>query len=280
VNARRLAIASLVLGTLLAFAPAGQRSAVGAPAEGATAASAARPVVLARHWAPVTAVALDGNVLAWAGQGQRRYPIVRARMLPSGRAHTPLAWSPDGRSIVARDRDDLVTLAVAGGRRRTVLAGRLADLRCGPHVRAGAASWSPAGARVYYAAATGRADGACLVLSVRRGGTDRRELGVGDFATLSPDGRLLATGRAGTISVMRLDGSLVGGPWPGTAPSWSSDSSGLAYVEGRRVHVRDADGGNARALTAKGSEAWNPQWRPRPRASRSSEPPHREDGQG
>jgi len=148
-------------------------------------------------------------------------------------------------------------------------------------------SWSPDGTRIAFAAAAGVEDGeresTAGIFTAAVDGSDVKRLtdsaAINVFPVFSPDGTRIAfqSDRAGThdIWVMDVDGSdpvrltdFPDGPEDEYTPTWSPDSTRIAFVRGEipsggpgELWVMDADGSNARVQLAEPLADF-PSWSP------------------
>jgi Tol biopolymer transport system component len=129
-------------------------------------------------------------------------------------------------------------------------------------------TWSPDGARLAFSARSG---GPSSVFVVQSDGTQLRSLATGRSPSWSPDGTRIAYSAPQDgdeeIFVAGLDGSdpkrLTTHPGRDTTPRWTPDGRQIAFASGRsdssrlqgveygsEIHLMNADGSDARALTA------------------------------
>ena len=213
-------------------------------------------------WSP------DGRRIAYGDLGVftiRSDGTQRKRVVSNAWAGFPL-WSPDGREILfqnggADGQDHWHTVPAAGGKVRAVAVAAFSS----------SPAWSPDSTRIAFeravgAAASHPASGSQIAL-VRRNGKGLRSLTTGDGhryrPAWSPNGRLIAFERNGSVLVIRDDGTrsrvLTRGLEPQFAPDGTkvlfSSSTGLATVDVRGESIRrltDTDGDRAATWSPDG----------------------------
>jgi Tol biopolymer transport system component len=201
------------------------------------------------------ALSQDGRLVAFARLSARGLWIVRT----DGRGLRRVAlsgfypdWSPDGKALVLTG-DSSIIVQPLRGRARVVARGSSFAL--------GRAKWSPSGRWIAYVDSTKRAAQKGVWI-VRPNGTQRHRVARDAPSTLtwSPDGTILAYGRADGVGLVRVAGGRPRALRLGFAAgvsAWSPDGRLLALVGHRgddpdQIWVVRRDGHGLRRLTSAG----------------------------
>ncbi len=210
----------------------------------------------------VASVGADGVVAVW----DLTRPSRLARTLHTGKLgrEAPLAWTPDGRTLIAGGADGSVTrldpsggvpLLVSGARRATEVVSVAAD---------------PRGNRVAAVTTAGHdfpQPHAVELWDLRRASVRPKRLplppsldtGAGRLA-FSPDGQSLAAAGTSAVLVWRLGRDEDPRRLPGALPAFSPDSRTLAVTSGRpdegTVYLYDARSGAPRGTLRTGRPAF------------------------
>ena len=188
-------------------------------------------IVLAEGICPRWSVAISdrGDTVRWLGTPG-----------PNDSAAS-LAWSPDGRHLVAGfvfTANSVVVYDAQGRPRRTIAQG------INP-------TWSPDGRSIAYE------DSRHGIHVVAPDGTDDRRIAAGDRPTWSPDSSRLAYHRRGSIFVASPDGSGEHRLTAGTRASWSPDGAWVGVLRGGSAYLVRPDGSDERRIGAGEPTQWS-----------------------